>query len=577
MATTEQDPPWLATALDFVGVGEISGHQDNPVILEWPKQIAAKFPEMTKYCANYVDDEIAWCGVFTGVVFAVHDIRPPFGATDVDRLFYAASWRKWGEACEPKRGCILVFDHHVCLCLEVDGDKLTVVGGNQGGDASHPGGAVTVRTRKRSELLASRWPSEVAARKVALPLPAGDYRKRIAAAIVDWEAVRDAQHHIKVIAATGGGGAAEYAGIASRYHPKEVAQIQALVAAGKHAEAEGFAGDFVVSYTNPVAAWTRDPAVEAALRDCCFNRGPTGAARIFQRAVGADNDGEVGPLTLAAAARMTPAAIVEAIRPAREWLERQPHPVGAGRDESSKYWNGLVNRWNKQLAFSRTLVGAAELPPSSPQPEIITPGEGQQLDLLALLRAALGGSPMPTPGQPGQIDLAAIITAIAPLIGGARPALPPPPPPPPPGAQGFDADALAAVVARTVDAALERRLGIGARPPAATRPIVEEEEPSSAPPVGPAPQIIVQPTPPTAASNTVKNWSVGIGGAILSLIASKTGMAGDPVGPASTMTGALGFLLPLLGSSLGAYAVPVNAILRVGAGLFKLSRAPKTP
>src|SRR5574341_413410 len=134
-----------------------------------------------------------------------------------------------------------------------------------------------------------------------------EQRARMARAIVDFEARRDAQGRLAVYAlpAGDGGGSYEVAGINDRYHPAEAAHLAQLIRAGQHAEAETYVAAFILRYTDVVVGWLPTPAdagIEFHLRDCCFNRGPRGAARILQRALGVDDDGEVGPITRTALA-----------------------------------------------------------------------------------------------------------------------------------------------------------------------------------------------------------------------------------------------------------------------------------
>lgn len=51
-----------------------------------------------------------------------------------------------------------------------------------------------------------------------------------------------------------------------------------LIGAGRFDEAELLAENVVVKYTDAAAGWSNDAGVEFFLRDCVFNRGPTGAA-----------------------------------------------------------------------------------------------------------------------------------------------------------------------------------------------------------------------------------------------------------------------------------------------------------
>lgn len=167
-------------------------------------------------------------------------------------------------------------------------------------------------------------------------------RRDMAQAIVDFEARRDNKGHLVVynLPANDGGGRFEVAGINERYNPAALNQIRTLLQAGYYAEAEAFAVEFVAKYTDVAATWTNIPAIESYLRDCVFNRGARGAARILQRAVKVDDDGAVGPATKAAMSRVRPQELLVNLRAAREQYER----VVVGY--RANFWNGLVNRWN---------------------------------------------------------------------------------------------------------------------------------------------------------------------------------------------------------------------------------------
>ena len=179
---------------------------------------------------------------------------------------------------------------------------------------------------------------------------------KIASQIVDWEARRDSQGNIKIytLPPGDGGGSYEVAGINNKYHPEKAKQLKELVEQGRYAEVETIAANYIVIYTDRVTPWTNVTGVEAYLRDSSFNRGPKGAARIYQIALGVSVDGIVGPVTLAAAnqAELQPIKLIKDLRQARERYERE----WVGRDESSSFWTGLVNRWNKSLDFSLSFI-----------------------------------------------------------------------------------------------------------------------------------------------------------------------------------------------------------------------------
>lgn len=174
-----------------------------------------------------------------------------------------------------------------------------------------------------------------------------DLRIAMAKQIVDFEARRDRFGHLIAykLPAADGGGRYEVAGINERYHKNECDELVRLIDRKKYAEAERRAREFIAQFTDIAGRWCNNKAVEFYLRDCTFNRGPGGAARILQRALGVAVDGKVGPLTREAVtkAEVRPLVLLESLRNAREWYER----VYVHRDEGSIFWKGLVNRWNK--------------------------------------------------------------------------------------------------------------------------------------------------------------------------------------------------------------------------------------
>ena len=188
-----------------------------------------------------------------------------------------------------------------------------------------------------------------------------EQRLESAKSILNFEARRDARGHLAVyhLPIEDGGGTYEVAGINEKYHPEEAARLASLIGEGKHDQAESEAIEIIARFTDVASPWCDVFAIECYLRDCTFNRGPRGAARILQRAVEVEDDGDVGPLSKAAIAnrKKNPNAFLTALRAAREDYERKV----VHRDEGSVFWNGLVNRWNKALAFAQGFVVAPAL------------------------------------------------------------------------------------------------------------------------------------------------------------------------------------------------------------------------
>jgi len=175
--------------------------------------------------------------------------------------------------------------------------------------------------------------------------------------IVNYEARRDKAGNLAVykLPSGDGGGTYEVAGINDKYHPAEAAKLKAMVEAGKSKEAETEAARYIAGYGSAVAEKATNPGVKFALQDAAFNRGPTGAVRIMQKALGVEVDGKWGPKTQAAfdAAEKDPKALLTEFRTAREWYERSKY---VGRSEKSPFWKGLVNRWDNQ---TRDALGMA--------------------------------------------------------------------------------------------------------------------------------------------------------------------------------------------------------------------------
>ncbi|MGB0411373.1 MAG: putative peptidoglycan-binding domain-containing protein [Pikeienuella sp.] len=173
--------------------------------------------------------------------------------------------------------------------------------------------------------------------------------------IVDFEARRDENGKIVVynLPVGDGGGLYEVAGINERYHPAAAARLRDLIDAGDAEGAEREAVLYIASKTNHPAAFASTNAIKFLLRDIAWNRGPTGAAKTLQIALKVRADGIVGPITRKALrqAEANPAALIDALRSARETYERQ-----RGRSENSPFWAGLVNRWNNAGKRARTYL-----------------------------------------------------------------------------------------------------------------------------------------------------------------------------------------------------------------------------
>lgn len=138
------EPIWLRHAREDLGVAEIAGPKANPRIMAYYKAAGADWAK---------DDAVPWCGsaMAAWVAGAGHPV-PPEAAR-------ARAWLDWGVPLEqPKCGAIIVFRRgsdpvsgHVALYLEDRGDRVLVLGGNQGD-------AVSITTYPKRDILGYRWP-----------------------------------------------------------------------------------------------------------------------------------------------------------------------------------------------------------------------------------------------------------------------------------------------------------------------------------------------------------------------------------------------------------------------------------
>lgn len=118
----EGAPKMLVEALKLYGTKEVIGSGDNPIILEWAREIGV----------SYSHDETPWCGLFCGVVAKRAGKELPKAP------LWALDWRDdFGHSVSaPMLGDVLVFSRagggHVALYVGEDASCWHCLGGNQG-------------------------------------------------------------------------------------------------------------------------------------------------------------------------------------------------------------------------------------------------------------------------------------------------------------------------------------------------------------------------------------------------------------------------------------------------------------
>lgn len=140
------EPRWLALARADLGIREIPGIANNPLLMR-------RFASITKALGvAYNSDATPWCGAMMAWWMTQCSIAPPAIA------IRAKSWATWGANLRTDRlapGAVLVFGRdgggHVAQYLSETATHYVCLGANQGD-------AVNIARFPKSRLLASRWP-----------------------------------------------------------------------------------------------------------------------------------------------------------------------------------------------------------------------------------------------------------------------------------------------------------------------------------------------------------------------------------------------------------------------------------
>lgn len=286
---TEQ-PAWLAAAWAEFGVRETKGSKSNARVLAYYKD------------AGHVigDDSVPWCAAFAGAML----VRAGLSST---KSLLARSYLSWGaEIGEARFGAITVLTRgddpgagHVGFFVGASKDKLFLLGGNQSD-------GVTVEAFDSARLLGYRWPVAAAVDESeaaeAKPVNADEVFTRALAHVLKME---------------GGFSDDPYdpGGPTNRGITLEVfarfkgVTIDGVSRARLVDELKRIPNDMVreiyaVRYWAPAQCQKFSGPLALMHFDASVNHGVTGAARLLQRACGADADGEIGPLTLKAIAAL---------------------------------------------------------------------------------------------------------------------------------------------------------------------------------------------------------------------------------------------------------------------------------
>ncbi len=336
--------PWLNPALAELGQREQPGTTDNPRIVEFYRRVG--HPEIRH-------DEVAWCAAFVGAMLEAAGLAST-------RSLMARSYLSWGHALATGRpGAIAVFKRgsdpsagHVAFWLGDVGDRIRVLGGNQGD-------AVSITTMAKADLLGLRWPGDGTA--TAITSSAASFDVCLAHVLAMEGGWTDDPHDP--------GGPTNFGITLATLAAHTNVTVTAATFPALKAELRTISTDTVRTiYLDRYWQRCRADQLPLALAlmhfDAAVNHGVGGATQLLQQALDVEADGEIGPLTVRAAST----------QPVGRTLERYADLRRVRYRRLGHFWRfgrGWLARVEATLAAAQKLSFAT--PTTSPNPQGVSP------------------------------------------------------------------------------------------------------------------------------------------------------------------------------------------------------------
>jgi len=298
-------PKWLELAWRDDGIREKKGSLSNPKVMRYYRDVGADWVK---------GDDVAWCAAFVGSCLE----RAGLGST---RSLMARSYLKWGRKLnQPRRGAIAVFSRgsnkalgHVGFYIGENARSIFLLGGNQND-------SVGIGTYPKSRLLGLRWPK--GGRE---PTGVGDMRnfENALMHVLEFEGgwTNDRQDP---------GGPTNKGITLEVYAENKGLKLNSRNRSGLMKELRNIPEASVRDiYLRRYWDKTRCPDLPNSIAfihfDAAVNHGPGRSVVMLQKALGVDVDGEIGPLTIAAAQEGEQALIVQTYSDIREKFYRSLH------------------------------------------------------------------------------------------------------------------------------------------------------------------------------------------------------------------------------------------------------------
>lgn len=286
------EPPWLTLARRELGTGEAYGSGDNARVLAYYRD--AGHPEIAH-------DSVAWCAAFASAMLERSGVASP-------RTLRARNFLQWGTALDaPQAGCIVVLwrgspnsdQGHVGFFAGVTSDRLLLLGGNQSDQ-------VSLAAFPRNQVLGYRWPRAEAGTGAS----GGDaIFEQALAHVLDMEGGWTDDPIDPGGPTNKGITLAELA----RWDRTEVSAdtVPALRSRLRAIDKATVRQIYRANYWQPACCAELPAPIALFHFDASVNQGVSRATRFLQTALGVEVDGEIGPITLAAAVAADPTELIE--------------------------------------------------------------------------------------------------------------------------------------------------------------------------------------------------------------------------------------------------------------------------
>jgi lysozyme family protein len=520
-------------------------------------RIATRFPDLEPYC-RLANPDTEWCGIMIAEWLTRYGIRPPYTppGNNVGSFMYADSWADtgWGTHIpigQEQPGDIAVFrsPHHVTMVA----DNGKYIGGNQSN-------GVTETSFNRSGLRAIIRPP--AAGEAAQPNKAKPQQPNSAPVPLNPKLSNFRKCLPLLLQHEGGNdddprdpGGRTSRGILQREWDVWRLLHQGLPSDVWQAPQDQVEAIYKQNYWDALRCDELPSGVDFAVFDYGVNSGIGRAAKVLQRLVGADVDGEIGPQTIGATLRVDPKTLVGQICD-----ERVAFLKGLST------WPTFGRGWTRRVSEVRA---AAETMAASPKPTNVpfppdqpSPRQHELLMVLLMLllkdkKMADGTGKTPEPALSDlskvllplflqsaltgkQVDVAQLLTG---LLTGQVPAQQPAPPRQP-------TDPITLLLPLLIER-LTGKTWPGATP---SRSATTSDTPSK------------NSTAPIIQKPSVQLSVAGLG---LSTLLQALGIAGTPfgMGAAPTAIGTLATLVPIATAAIGATG-GFGALAGIGLRLF---------